>query len=125
MFWRKHCRPCWSWPYLAFMLLLQAAGAASAESGGRLLYYLNCMGCHPMPERDHGAFGGEARFVGAFYQTEAGRRFFVRMPPLGSPPLSAGDDALLVDEITTWKGACLALTASTPLIRYRQRSAGQ
>ena len=120
----KHWRSRLPWPYFVSMLLLQAAGAASAESGGRLLYYLNCLGCHPMPARDPGAFGGEARFVGAFYQTEAGRRFFVRMPPAGSPPLSPGDDALLVDEITTWKGACLALTASTPLIRYRQRSTG-
>ncbi len=108
------------------VLLIAAIGAAlgvpaaqAGESGGRLLYFLNCSGCHPMPDRDPGALGGAPAYVGGFYQTETGRRFFIRMPPAGSPPLGAAEDARLVDEILTWKRACLALTASTPLIRYR------
>lgn len=97
-------------------------GTAHAEAGGRLLYYLNCLGCHPQPAHDPGDFdspGAALRPVGGFYQTEAGRRFFIRLPPAGSPPLSAEDEQLLRDEIFNWKSACFALTASTPLIRNR------
>ncbi len=104
-----------------WLLFAQAAcaGSAAAESGGRLLYYLNCLGCHPMPAHDPGDFDGHDRYVGGFYQTEAGRRFFIRLPPAGSPPLNALDERLLVEEIHAWKSACFALTASTPLIRNR------
>lgn len=101
------------------LALAVLGGGAAAESGGRLLYSLNCLGCHPMPERDPGDFDGQARHVGAFYQTEAGRRFFIRLPAPGSPPLNAAAERLLQDEIVAWKGACFALTASTPLIRNR------
>lgn len=105
---------------IGLLLALAAlAGDAVAESGGRLLYYLNCLGCHPMPAQDSGDFDGQTRYVGAFYQTEAGRRFFIRLPAAGSPPLNSADERLLQEEILAWKGACFALTASTPLIRNR------
>ncbi len=109
----------WRGRICLLLALAALAGGAAAESGGRLLYYLNCLGCHPMPAQDSGDFDGQARYVGAFYQTEAGRRFFIRLPAAGSPPLNAADERLLQEEILAWKGACFALTASTPLIRNR------
>ena len=83
-----------------------------------MLYYLNCIGCHPLPQADL-ALGAPQRPVGGFYQTEAGRRFFIRVPPRSSVPMSASDEALLLDELLTWKNACLALTPTTALIRQR------
>lgn len=104
---------------IAVLALLILASPARAESG-RLLYHLNCIGCHPQPERDPG-FGAPLRPVGGFYQTEAGRRFFIRLPPVSAGPMSASDEALLLDELLTWKNACLALSPSTALLRYRPR----
>lgn len=101
------------------LALAVLAGGAAAESGGRLLYYLNCLGCHPMPAQDPGDFDSQTRYIGAFHQTENGRRFFIRLPAAGSPRLSAADERLLQEEIHAWKSACFALTASTPLIRNR------
>lgn len=110
-----------AWRIFGGLLLAHIAfvGIAAAESGGRLLYYLNCLGCHPMPAHDPGEFDGHVRYIGSFYQTEIGRRFYIRLPAPGSPPLNAADERLLREEILTWKSACFALTASTPLIRNR------
>lgn len=110
-----------SWRIFICSLLahIMFSGSVAAESGARLLYYLNCLGCHPMPAHDPGEFDGRVRYIGGFYQTEAGRRFFIRLPAAGSSPLNAADERLLIEEILAWKSACFALTASTPLIRNR------
>ncbi|MEI8326284.1 MAG: hypothetical protein WCH44_13145 [Betaproteobacteria bacterium] len=110
----------WREPFAGIGLaLLIAASPACAESA-RTLYYLNCIGCHPLPASDS-SLGAPKRAVGGFYQTEAGRRFFIRVPPRSSAPMSASDEALLLDELLTWKTACLALTPATALIRQRPR----
>ncbi len=102
---------------LIALALVLVASPVRAESA-RMLYYLNCIGCHPLPPTDP-ALGAPKRPVGAFYQTEAGRRFFIRVPPRSSVAMSASDEALLLDELLTWKNACLALTPTTALIRHR------
>ena len=43
----------------------------------------------------------------------------VGVPPRSSVAMSASDEALLLDELLTWKNACLALTPTTALIRHR------
>lgn len=103
------------WGGLFGLALVSSAWAAGE---GRLIYQLNCLGCHPMPARDLGAFGGEAPHAGAFYQTESGRRFFIRMPAPGAP-WTTEQDALLRDEIDTWRRICPAMKSAAPLIHLR------
>ncbi len=74
----------------------------------RVLYALNCLGCHPAP------LGGTensrySRFVeGEFAQTPAGRQFFMRMPPT-SQAMTPAQRARLMHEVDNWKRACPVL----------------
>lgn len=100
------------------LLCVSAAWADAVAGGGRLMYQLNCLGCHPMPAQDVGAFGGEAPHAGAFYQTDSGRRFFIRMPAPHAP-WTTGQDARLRDEIDTWRRICPAMKSAAKLIDLR------
>lgn len=90
-----------------------ASAAAYREVDARVLYALNCLGCHPAPAggTDNSRY---SRVVeGEFAQTPAGRVFFMRMPPSGQP-LAPATRAQLRDELDRWKRACpVLLRAST------------
>ncbi len=106
------------WIVLLGLHFASAAWADGVAGGGRLMYQLNCLGCHPMPAQDLGAFGGDAPHAGAFYQTDSGRRFFIRMPAPGAP-WTTEQDAAVRDEIDTWRRICPAMKSAAKLIDLR------
>ena len=106
-------------------LAAPAAGAPAARpvssaatprpvSSAATLYALNCMGCHAPPrtrELDRGPLRGE------FYHSDKGRNFFIRMPAEGRR-LTAAEEALLLEEVLTWKRACAAIRQDAPMVNY-------
>lgn len=92
---------------------VQALAAGYREVDARVLYALNCLGCHPAPAggTDNSRYSHVVE--GEFAQTPAGRVFFMRMPPSGQPMAPAAR-AQLRDELDRWKRACpVLLRAST------------
>lgn len=90
--------------------LVVAAGQSAAT-----LYALNCMGCHLPPE----AAKRQAQPLrGQFAQSEAGRIFFINVPAGGKRPLTAQEDARLMEEILAWKRSCSVILQQAPLVRY-------
>lgn len=105
-------------PFLLLALTLATplarAQTVKPVSSAATLYALNCMGCHAPPrtrELDHGPLRGE------FYHSDKGRNFFIRMPAEGQR-LSAADEALLLEEVLTWKRACAAIRQEAPMVNY-------
>lgn len=105
-------------PGIATLLLAGTSAVLAAEgpaiSDGRLLYILNCMGCHPTPEGLAPASGMTHGIVGEFAQTPKGRIFFMRVPGMDQPPLNEKDNEKLIAEILNWKKACPLLLSHTP-----------
>jgi hypothetical protein len=93
-----------------------AAGAAPAGErklpDGRVLYALNCLGCHPMPDAGSDNSRFSSTVEGEFAQTPPGRMFFMRMPALYRP-LSRLENEKLLAEVNNWKRACPLLLGST------------
>ncbi|MBI2313804.1 MAG: hypothetical protein HYU77_15000 [Betaproteobacteria bacterium] len=112
---------------VAVWLCLAAWSVAAPVRGesGRLLYFLNCMGCHPIPEGAGGFSPRGIRPAGEFVQRPGGRQFFIRIPPADGRALGAEENARLVEEIVNWKKACPLLLQSAPLIRFHGAVAGK
>lgn len=86
-----------------------AAGTpAYREVDARVLYALNCLGCHPAPAGGTHNSRYSRVVEGEFAQTPGGRVFFMRMPPTAQP-LTAAAKAQLRDELDRWKRACPVL----------------
>lgn len=78
--------------------LSSAVVAPVAAQSARVVYALNCLGCHPVPE-GASTTHSSARPAGEFVQLPLGRQFFMRLPSADGHPLSAEDDARLIAEI--------------------------
>lgn len=93
-----------------------AAGSATAGEGrmpdGRVLYALNCLGCHPVPVAGSDNSRLSRTVEGEFAQTPSGRMFFMRMPALHLPLAQAENEKLLA-EVSNWKRACPLLLGAT------------
>lgn len=93
---------------------VSSAATPRPVSSAATLYALNCMGCHAPPrtrELDRGPLRGE------FYHSDKGRNFFIRMPAEGRR-LTAAEEALLLEEVLTWKRACAAIRQDAPMVNY-------
>ena len=105
---------------LDFLTLLAAAEllapptAFAGQSAGTL-YALNCMGCHLPPEE---AKQRAQPLRGQFAHSETGRIFFISVPAAGKRPLTAAEDAVLMEEILTWKRSCRVILQQAPLVNY-------
>jgi hypothetical protein len=100
---------------LLFLLLVLARGAF-AESG-RLLYVLNCMGCHPVAEDDGTGFHS-AGYRAQFTQAPKKRGFFIRLPAADTA-LSPQENRELVAEVLSWARACPQLPPGSALTHYQ------
>ncbi len=105
---------------LDFPTLLAAAAllvspVASAGQSAATLYALNCMGCHLPPEE---AKQHAQPLRGQFAHSTTGRIFFISVPAASGRPLTAAEDAVLMEEILTWKRSCSAILQQAPLVRY-------
>lgn len=95
----------------ALLVSLEVAAGQSAAT----LYALNCMGCHMAPE---GANSQAQPLRGQFAQSDAGRVFFISVQAGGERPLTAQEDARLLEEILAWKRSCSVILQQAPLVRY-------
>ncbi len=100
-------------PLLTAVLL--AAPPAAAGQSAATLYALNCMGCHQPPE----AAKQQAQPLrGQFAHSEAGRVFFIDVPAGGTRPLTADEEARLLEEILAWRRSCRVILQQAPLVNY-------
>lgn len=100
---------------LTFAAALLAPLAASAGQSAATLYALNCMGCHQPPDE---AKKQAQPLRGQFAHSETGRVFFIGVPVPGARPLTAVEDARLLQEILAWKRSCSVILQQAPLVRY-------
>lgn len=103
---------------VAFSAIVTVSAAAQS---GRVIYHLNCGGCHPVPEDTTAVPGG--RPAGEFAQLAQGRQFFMRLPPADGRSLPTEEDARLVEEVLNWKKACPVLLQSAPVVGLRPNAA--
>ncbi|MBK6324246.1 hypothetical protein [Candidatus Aalborgicola defluviihabitans] len=99
--------------------LSSAVVAPVAAQSARVVYALNCLGCHPVPE-GASTTHSSARPAGEFVQLPLGRQFFMRLPSADGHPLSAEDDARLIAEILNWRRSCTAVLRSSPVVGLPQ-----
>lgn len=94
-------------------VLLAPPPLFAAESAATL-YALNCRGCHLPPDELR---LNAPKLTGQFAQTDAGRMFFIELPPPGAK-LTPDQNARLWREILTWKTSCHVILQDAPMIRY-------
>jgi len=105
----------WYWLAVVCTVALVAGAASAVERkvpDGRVLYALNCLGCHPMPEGGSDNSRLSRTVEGEFAQTPSGRVFFMRMPAMDRP-LAQSENEKLLEEVNNWKRACPLLLGST------------
>ena len=100
---------------LTFAAALLAPLAAAAGESAATLYALNCMGCHQPPDE---AKQRAQPLRGQFAHSDTGRIFFIGVPAPNERPLTAAEDARLLDEILSWKRSCSVILQQAPLVRY-------
>lgn len=100
---------------LTFAAVLLAPLVAPAGQSAATLYALNCMGCHQPPEAEKLR---AQPLRGQFAHSDTGRVFFISVPAPGAPPLTAAEDASLLEEILSWKRSCSVILQQAPLVRY-------
>ncbi|HCX33736.1 MAG TPA: hypothetical protein DHV08_09330 [Rhodocyclaceae bacterium] len=97
----------------ACSLAIAVAAQGTEPKDGRVLYLLNCAGCHPLPDPLPPQFGG-GELAGEFAQLPAGRVFFMRIPAAGPERLSAAENERLIAEVRNWRKHCPVIGSGTP-----------
>lgn len=108
---RRPLRPRFALATALLLLPLMVGAGQSAAT----LYALNCMGCHLPPED---AKKQVLPLGGQFAHSETGRVFFINVQADGQRPLTAQEDARLLDEILAWKRSCSVILQQAPLVSY-------
>ncbi len=82
---------------LAALIVVALGVEASADSGSRTLYALNCMGCHQRNGEGHGTVPELQGFVGNFLKVPGGREFLVQVPGVAQSGLTDAEIAAVLN----------------------------